>query len=786
MRRRGGLFLKYFAFIALLVGGGLVTSGAINLYFAYQETRASVVNLQREKALTAAVRIEQFVRDIENQLGYTALPMVGVGLGPMEQRRLDFLKLLRQVPAITEVSHLDGQGREQLKVSRLSMDVTGSNADFSSDPRFVEARKGKTWFGPVYFRKETEPYMTVSIPEARDRPGATVVEVNLKFIWDVVSRMRVGTGGVAYVVDGKGFLVAHPDISLVLRKVDLSGLPQVKAALEAAPDAEWRGIAGARDSAGEPVLAGFAPIEALGWRVLVEQPESAVFAPLYDSVLRTILLLLAGVAISVIASAFLVRRMVEPIRALQSGAERIGAGDLGSRIEVRTGDELEALAGRFNTMAEQLRESYAGLERKVEERTAELRESLEQQTATANVLKVISSSPTDVMPVFEAIVRSARTLGEAGAAFAFRFDGERIHYVTSDGTLPEWVELTRSRPPWEPSRGTLSGRTVLAREVVCIEDKLADAQYEQSPVGGRTGRRLLGVPMMRGEAVIGVLALMWSEPGPVPQRVIAIMRTFADQAVIAVENVRLFNEIQEKSRQLEVASKHKSDFLANMSHELRTPLNAIIGFSEALKERMFGDLNEKQAEYVEDIHASGKHLLALINDILDLSKVEAGRMELDLAEFDVPSTLENAMTLVKERAQRHGIRLALDVAPGVGAFVADERKVKQILLNLLSNAVKFTPEGGRVSVSAVQPNGALEIAVSDTGVGIAPEDREAIFEEFRQVGKDNTRKAEGTGLGLALTRRFVELHGGTLRVESEVGRGSTFVFTLPAPSGAAA
>ena len=779
MRRRGGLFLKYFAFIALLVGGGLLASGAINLYFSYQETRASVVNLQREKALTAAVRIEQFVRDIENQLGYTALPMVGAGMGPMEQRRLDFLKLLRQVPAITEVSHLDGQGREQLKISRLSMDVVGGNTDYSADPRFVEVRKGRTWFGPVYFRTETEPYMTVAIPEARDRPGATVVEVNLKFIWEVVSRMRVGTGGVAYVVDGKGFLVAHPDISLVLRKVDLSGLPQVKAAVGAAPDTEWREIPDARDSAGEPVLAGFAVIDALGWRVLVEQPASAVFAPLYDALLRTILLLLAGVAISLLASVFLVRRMVEPIRELQLGAERIGAGDLTGRIDVRTGDELQVLAQRFNEMAEQLRESYAGLERKVEERTAELRESLEQQTATGNVLKVISSSPTDVTPVFEAIVRSARTLGGASAAYAFRYDGERIHYVTSDGTLPEWVEITRARPPWVPGRGTLSGRTVLERDVVLIEDKLADPEYEQSQVGGRTGRCLLGVPMMKGDATIGVLALMWEEPGPVPERVLGIMKTFADQAVIAVENVRLFNEIQDKSRQLEIASKHKSEFLANMSHELRTPLNAIIGFSEALKERMFGDLNEKQAEYIEDIHASGRHLLALINDILDLSKVEAGRMELDLAEFDVPAALDNAMTLVKERAQRHRIRLALEVKPGVGAIVADERKVKQILLNLLSNAVKFTPEGGQVSVRAGRPDGMLAISVSDTGVGIAPEDRDAIFEEFRQVGRDDTRKAEGTGIGLALTRRFVELHGGTLRVESEPGKGSTFTFTIP-------
>jgi signal transduction histidine kinase len=778
MKRRGGLFLKYFAFIALLVGGGLVASGAINLYFAYQETRASVVNLQREKALTAAVRIEQFVRDIENQLGYTALPMVGAGMGPMEQRRLDFLKLLRQVPAITEVSHLDGQGREQLRVSRLSMDVVGGNVDYSADPRFVEARKGRTWFGPVYFRKETEPYMTVAIPEARDRPGATVVEVNLKFIWDVVSRMRVGTGGVAYVVDGKGFLVAHPDISLVLRKVDLSGLPQVKAALEASPEAQWREIADARDSAGEPVLAGFAPIEGLGWRVLVEQPASAVFAPLYDSVLRTILLLLAGVAISVVASAFLVRRMVEPIRALQAGAERIGAGELTGRIDVRTGDELQALAERFNTMAAQLHESYAGLERKVEERTAELRETLEQQTATSNILRVISASPTDTAPVFEAIVKAAAGLGEAVAVTALRFDGERLHFVTSTADAGLVEQFARAYPK-VPDRSTISGRVILEGRSVQVEDLRADSEMDPAMTAKSPGHRLLGVPLMRDGSPIGVLTILWREPGAVPAKFLRLVETFADQAVIAIENVRLFNEIQEKSRQLEIASKHKSDFLANMSHELRTPLNAIIGFSEALKERMFGDLNDKQAEYIEDIHASGRHLLALINDILDLSKVEAGRMELDLAEFDVPAALDNAIALVKERAQRHGIRLALDVGPGVGAFVADERKVKQILLNLLSNAVKFTPEGGKVSVSAVQPNGALEVAVSDTGVGIAPGDREAIFEEFRQVGKDYTRKAEGTGLGLALTRRFVEMHGGTIRVESEPGKGSTFTFTIP-------
>jgi len=216
-----------------------------------------------------------------------------------------------------------------------------------------------------------------------------------------------------------------------------------------------------------------------------------------------------------------------------------------------------------------------------------------------------------------------------------------------------------------------------------------------------------------------------------------------------------------------------------MSHELRTPLNAIIGFSEVLGEQMFGELNPKQLEYVGDILSSGRHLLSLINDILDLSKVEAGRLELDLASFDLPTALENALTLVRERASRHGLTVKLEVDERLGTLVGDERKIRQVVLNLLSNAVKFTPEGGRIEVRAAQADGAVEVSVSDTGIGIAPGDQEAIFEEFRQVGSDYARKREGTGLGLTLARKFVELHGGRIWVKSAIGQGSTFTFTLP-------
>jgi signal transduction histidine kinase len=241
----------------------------------------------------------------------------------------------------------------------------------------------------------------------------------------------------------------------------------------------------------------------------------------------------------------------------------------------------------------------------------------------------------------------------------------------------------------------------------------------------------------------------------------------------------LFREIEDKGRQIEAANRHKSEFLANVSHELRTPLNAIIGFSEVLLEKLFGELNAKQAEYIDDILSSGRHLLSLINDILDLSKIEAGRMELEVTKFDMPSAIENALLLVRERAVRRGIKLQRDLDRRLGDFTGDERKVKQILVNLLSNAVKFTPEGGQVSVSANVGESALIVSVTDTGIGIAKEDQDAIFEEFRQAGADYAQKHEGTGLGLTLTRKFVEMHGGKIWVESEPGQGSTFTFTLP-------
>jgi two-component system, NtrC family, sensor kinase len=304
-----------------------------------------------------------------------------------------------------------------------------------------------------------------------------------------------------------------------------------------------------------------------------------------------------------------------------------------------------------------------------------------------------------------------------------------------------------------------------------------------SALAGLRVKSFLVVPMIARGRTVGVLAAdNRVSRAPIPAHTVDLLQTFAAHAAVAVENARLFQEIQDKSHQLEVASQHKSEFLANMSHELRTPLNAIIGFSEVLSERMFGELNEKQEEYLKDIYASGTHLLSLINDILDLSKIEAGRMELELTDFHLPTALDSALTLVRERAGRRSIALQMNVDSRLGQIQADERKVRQVVLNLLSNAIKFTPEGGRIEVGATPKDGSVEVSVSDTGVGIAPEDQEAVFEEFRQVGTAD-KKVEGTGLGLTLCRKFIELHGGKIWVRSQVGAGSTFAFTIPVRRG---
>ena len=452
------------------------------------------------------------------------------------------------------------------------------------------------------------------------------------------------------------------------------------------------------------------------------------------------------------------------------------------RMEVRPfSDEQIALLKTFADQAVIAIENVR-LFQELEARTRELAQSVGELKALGEVGQAVSST-LDLQTVLSTIVGRAVQLSRTDCGIIYEFDEptREFHLRASYQMEEELVNAYRATPLRLGEGAT--GRAAETRVPTQITDLRQEQEFAtrgMRPILSRLGyRSLLAVPLLLDQKIMGALTIYRRHTGSFAPEIVNLLRTFATQSVLAIQNARLFREIEAKGRELEAANRHKSEFLANVSHELRTPLNAIIGFSEVLQERLFGELNDKQAEYTDDILSSGRHLLSLINDILDLSKIEAGRMELELTQFHLPDAIENALLLVRERASRYGIKLERIIDEGLGDFTGDERKVKQILVNILSNAVKFTPEGGRIKVEARLGERAAIISVIDTGVGIAKEDQEAIFEEFRQASGNYAHKREGTGLGLTLTKRFVEMHGGKIWVESELGKGSTFTFTLP-------
>ena len=418
----------------------------------------------------------------------------------------------------------------------------------------------------------------------------------------------------------------------------------------------------------------------------------------------------------------------------------------------------------------------------LEARTQDLARSVGELKALGEVGQAVSST-LDLQTVLSTIVGRAVQLSGTDCGIIYEYDEPtREFHLRASYQMEEELVKAYQATPLRLGQGATgrAAETKVPYQIADLGQEHELAARGMRPILSRLGyQSLLAVPLLLDQEIMGALTIYRRKTGSFAPEVVNLLRTFATQSVLAIQNARLFREIEEKSKQLEVASRHKSEFLANMSHELRTPLNAIIGFSEVLQEKLFGELNQKQAEYTDDILSSGRHLLSLINDILDLSKVEAGRMELEITTFDLPMAIENALLLIRERASQHGIKLDRAIDDRLGDFTGDERKLKQILVNLLSNAVKFTPEGGRIKVNAIIGDSAVIISVTDTGIGIAKEDQEAIFEEFRQASGNYAQKREGTGLGLTLTRRFVEMHGGKIWVESEIGKGSKFTFTMP-------
>jgi signal transduction histidine kinase len=610
--RRGRLVRHYFVISVILIGTGLISSGLLEIYFRYRESNENLNVLQQEVAAAAAFKAEQFIRQIEAALRTATRSPEIARSGLSETFQPELARLLLVTPAIEEAVALDLAGHIRLRASRFRAVLPEDGDDMPPQNVFEVAKQGRSVFGPVYFARGSEPYNSIAVPIERfagELAGVLRAKVNLKYIWDVIQDIRIGKAGYAYIVTRSGDLVAHPDLSLVLQRHNLAHLRQVGAAFQSnSMRADRRGVR-AHSFQGTDVFATYAFIPSLDWAVIIEQPLSDAYEPLYASVFRTSSLLFVGLGMALLASIFIARRVVQPLEALRYGVERIGKGDLNFRLHVKTGDEMETLAEEFNKMTGALQDACTSLENKVAERTQEL----------------------------------------------------------------------------------------------------------------------------------------------------------------SIANHRL--------KELD---RLKSAFVSNVSHELRTPLTAVEGLSDNMLDGLTGPLNDKQVRYISGIKESAERLARLIDDLLDLAIIESGRLELKPTSFSVVSLIDEVTDTLRPVAEEKSIHLETDPQDPNLTIWADRDKVIQVMTNLIGNAVKFTPVAGRVKIT-VENDGAgwVQVSVDDTGPGIEPEAADRIFEEFYQSSQRNGEKSKGVGLGLAISKKLVEMHGGKIWVRSAMGAGSTFFFTMP-------
>ncbi len=616
-QKRGRLIRHYFLISLVLISGGLISSGLSEIYFRYKESAADLIRLQQEITSGAASKIEQFIQEIERTARGAAKSREITEKGLSPQYRFELRRLLTIAPAVTEAVAIESDGTARVAVSRfarvLDQKLDSALLALPLAPALQLAKEGKSYFGSVYFHRDSEPHVTIAVPIERYAGrviGMLQVQVNLKYVRDLLSKLRVGTKGYAYAVARNGDLIAHPDISLVLQRRNVAHLEQVRSAFQPRTDAKSPTWTVAKNLHAREVFSSWYPIPVLGGAIFVEQPVEEVYGPLYASLLRTSGFLLVGLGMALVASLLVARRVVRPLEKLRHGVERIGRGDMNSRLELKTGDEIEVLAEEFNKMTQNLQQAHAGLEHKVAARTQEL----------------------------------------------------------------------------------------------------------------------------------------------------------------AVANERL--------KELDHL---KSDFVSNVSHELRTPLTAIKGAVDLMLREVAGPLTEKQFHYLNRVRSNTQHLAGLINDLLDLSKIESGKIELKGTRVALDALVHEVLETLRPIAAERVITLEATFREPSILVWADRNKVNQVLMNLIGNAIKFTPIQGRVTVSASRNGeGNVQVSVSDTGPGVPSDESEKIFDKFYQITEAEGTKPKGTGLGLAICKSLVALHGGKIWVEPKPTGGSIFCFTLPA------
>jgi signal transduction histidine kinase len=785
--QRGGIVRRYFLIFATLVGGSLIVSVLLDLGYRLVETRQELAAAHQQMAELAAVRIENYVGDIAQALRAAATPRQLDNGRLTQDYAFNLHNLIKNEPSIRDVFAVGLDGREQLRASRIAPSVPNARADHSADPFFTIARSDKTYFGPVNFPSDSlEPRILISVPiepYAGNISGVLAAEVNVRYVWDVVQRIHIGNSGYAYVVSGAGILVAHPDLQLVLQHKDLSKLPQVAALRE--PSSGNTGTGVYSNLSGQLVLVSYQRIPSIGWTVLVERPLLEAYTPALISLGRTSGIMLIACLLAVGAAVRLGRRVVKPIEVLRQGAGRLETGDLNARLHLDTGDEFQELAEDFNRMAARLQEAYTGLEDKVAERTKALQQSLSEVRALGETIQTVSAS-LDIQKVLQSIVIRATELSGSDGGLVYGLDESAQAFRFRAGHLlrSEFISALEATPP--SLRNGIIGRAGVTGDPQNVADMSAAGPIASLPFNAlllaEGYRSVLAVPIIQGEKLIGGIVLGRRVDGGYSDREIDLLRTFANGCSIAIEHARLFLEVGQKNTALELASQHKSQFLANMSHELRTPLNAIIGLTELLCDNAARFGTEKALEPLRRVLRAGRHLLNLINDILDLSKIEAGKMDLILESVAIGPVVEEVLGTARPLAEQNNNALELDCPDGIGSVHVDNMRLRQILLNLLSNACKFT-KGGVVRLRIARAEGSgqhwVDFAVSDTGIGMTGEQLGRLFQEFSQADASTTRQFGGSGLGLVISRRLCRLMGGDITAISAPGKGSTFTVRLP-------